>query len=196
MKGNDGTDHNIIAALGLPHNEKRKTLRFGRFEVSLTVANIFFAFLAVAGQVGVNVSLPLWIDSTISSASGGAANNTNSTSYLLDAGFLDANSNRSNSSGAGGGEYQPRVDAFFILVFGSFSFVVIFGVTLLLIRIFQPHNLGETERRFPHSQLFLVGLFDALNGVLTVFAGSGSRTAPYLQAILGNFTIPLTMTFR
>ena len=94
MKGYDGTDNNIIVTLDLPHKEKRKTLRFGRFEVSLTVANIFFAFLAVAGQVGQNVSLPLWIDSTISSGSGGTANNTNSAGYLSNAGFL-TNGNRS-----------------------------------------------------------------------------------------------------
>ena len=195
MKGNDGTDDNIAAVFDLPNKEKSKTLRFGRLEVSVTVANIFFAFLAVAGQVGVNVSLPLWIDSTISSASGGLANNTNSISYLSDAGF-STYSNRSNSSGVGGGEHQPRVDAFFVLSFASFSFVVIFGVLLVLTRVFQPHNLGETERRFPQSQLFLVGLFDALDGVLVVFASSGRRTAPYLQAILGNFMIPLTMIFR
>ena len=194
MEGNDGTD-NSIATLDFPYNKKRKTLKFGSFEVSLAVANLFFAFLAVVGQVGQKVCLPLWIDSTISSASGGAANNTKSTGYLLEAGFL-TNGNRSNSSGVGGGEYQPRVDAFFVLSFAGISFVVIFGVTLLLIRVFQPYRLGETERRFPHSQLFLVGFFNALNGVLVVFASSGSRTAPYLQAILGNFMIPLTITFR
>ena len=187
MEDNDSTDHNIIATLDLPHNEKRKTLKFGRFEVSLTVANIFFAFLAVVGQVGQKVFLPLWVDSKISSVSDDAANNT--------AVFL-TNSNRSNSSGVGGSEYQPRVDAYFCLTFIGISLVVIFGVTLLLIRVFQPNWLGETERRFPHSQLFLVGFFFTLNGVLVIFACSGSRTAPYLQAILGNFMIPLTMIFR
>ncbi len=187
----DPSNDHIVNAL--PYKQ-RKTIKFGRFEVNLTVANIFFAFLAIAGQVGQNVSLPLWIDSTILPPSGGQSDHTNvSGYYLVDTGY---SANHTNSSTGSGDEYQPRVDGFFVYSFACISFVVIFGTALLFILLFQPHRLGETERRFPHSQLFLVGLFDALNGVLVVFAGSGSRTAPYLQAILGNFMIPLTMAFR
>ena len=139
---------------------KRKTVKIGLCEVPLFLANLFFAFLVVAGQVGQNVSLPLWVDST-----------------------------NGNSSG-------PTVDSYFVLSFASLSFVVIFGLGTLLIRVFSPQDLGETERRFPHRLLFLVGFFDALNGLLVVFASKGARTPPYLQAILGNFLIPLTVLFR
>ena len=90
----------------------------------------------------------------------------------------------------------PTVDSYFVLSFASLSFVIIFGLGTLLIRIFSPHTFGETERHFPHRLLFLIGLCDALNGVLVVFASKGSRTPPYLQAILGNFLIPLTVLFR
>ena len=173
--------------------KQHKTLRFGRFEVSLTVANIFFAFLAIVGQVGVSVTLPLWVDSTVLPASGENTNHKNATGSLLDTGY---SANHSNTTGIDGSGYQPRVDSFFIYSFACISFVVIFGTALIFIRIFQPHRLGETERRFPHWNLFLIGLLDALNGVLVVFASSGSRTAPYLQAILGNFLIPLTIFFR
>ena len=118
------------------------------------------AFVAVAGQVGQNVSLPLWIDSV--------------------------NGNHSGKS----------VDSYFVLSFASLSFVIIFGLGTLFVKIFSPQHLGETEKRFPHLLLFLVGLCDALNGALVVFASKGSRTPPYLQAILGNFLIPLTILFR
>ena len=138
----------------------RKTVQIGFCEVPLFLANLIFAFLAVAGQVGQNVSLPLWVDST-----------------------------NGNTSG-------PTVDSYFVLSFASLSFVIIFGFGTLIIRIISPGDLGETERRFPHRLLFLVGLCDALNGVLVVFASPGSRTPPYLQAILGNFLIPLTVLFR
>ena len=170
---------------------QRQTIKVGRFEVDRTVANLFFAFLAIAGQVGQNVSLPLWIDSTILPSSGGHVNHTNAVT-----GYSTNQSNHTNTSTGNGDGYQPRVDGFFVYSFACVSFVVIFGAALIFIRIFKPHRLGETERRFPHSQLFLIGLFDALNGLLVVFAGSGTRTAPYLQAILGNFLIPLTMAFR
>ena len=139
---------------------KRKTLTIGFCEVPLFLANLLFGFLTVMGQVGQNVSLPLWVDST-----------------------------NENTSG-------PTVDSYFVLSFASLSFVVIFGLGTLLIRIFSPKNIGETEKRFPHLLLFLVGLCDALNGALVVFASKGSRTPPYLQAILGNFLIPLTVFFR
>ena len=139
---------------------KRKTVKIGSVEIRLFWANLFFAFVAVAGQVGQNVSLPLWIDST--------------------------NGNKSGRS----------VDSYFVLSFASFSFVIIFGLGTLLIKIFTPKDLGETEKRFPQLLLFLVGLCDALNGALVVFASKGSRTPPYLQAILGNFMIPLTILFR
>jgi drug/metabolite transporter (DMT)-like permease len=126
--------------------------------------------------------------------SGGQSNHTNvSGYYLVDTGY---STNHTNSSAGSGDEYQPSVDGFFVYSFACISFVVIFGIALLFIRLFQPHRLGETERRFPHSQLFLVGLFSALGGLLTVFSSGGSRTAPYLQAILGNFMIPVTIVFR
>ena len=90
----------------------------------------------------------------------------------------------------------PTVDSYFVLSFASLSFVIIFGLGGLLIRIFSPNTLGETEKHFPHLLLFLVGLCNALNGLMVVFACKGTRTPPYLQAILGNFLIPLTVLFR
>ena len=88
------------------------------------------------------------------------------------------------------------VDCYFVLSFASLSFVVIFGLGTLFIQIFSPQDIGETEKRFPHLLLFLVGFCDSLNGSMVVFASKGSRTPPYLQAILGNFGIPLTILFR
>ena len=74
----------------------------------------------------------------------------------------------------------PTVDSYFVLSFASLSFVVIFGLGTLLTRIFSPKDIGETEKRFPHLLLFLVGLCDTLNGALVVFASKGSRTPLYL----------------
>lgn len=150
----------IAAPREISRYGKRKAVQIGFCMVPLFLANLIFAFLAVAGQVGQNVSLPLWVDSTNGNISG------------------------------------PTVDTYFVLSFASLSFVIIFGLGTLIIRIFSPGELGETEKRFPHRLLFLVGLCDALNGLLVVFASKGSRTPPYLQAILGNFLIPLTVLFR
>ena len=139
--------------------EERRTFSIGSWEVSLFWTNLLFAFVAVAGQFGQNVSLPLWIHST---------NDTNNSALT--------------------------VESYFVLSFASVSFVVIFGLGILFIRVFSPRDLGVTERSFSHVLLFLIGLCNALNGVLTVFASS--RTPLYLQAILGTFMIPSTMLFR
>ena len=144
------------------HEKPRKTVKIGRVEIPLFCANLIFAFFAVVGSVGQNVTLPLWTDST-----------------------------KENENLSGG-----SVDCYFVLSFASLSFVVIFGLGTLFIQIFSPQDIGETEKRFPHLLLFLVGFCDSLNGSMVVFASKGSRTPPYLQAILGNFGIPLTILFR
>ena len=87
-------------------------------------------------------------------------------------------------------------DNYFVLSFSSLVFVSIFGLATLFIRVFSPKDIGEAERNFPHRLFFLVGFSDAVNGTLVVFAANGTRTPPYLQAILGNFLIPLTVLFR
>ena len=49
--------------------ERRNTFRIGLWEVRLFWANLFFAFVVVAGQTGEDFSLPLWINSTAKAGS-------------------------------------------------------------------------------------------------------------------------------
>ena len=147
----------ISSRLSFLYAKPRKTLKTRFVEVPLFLANLFFAFVAVVGQVGQNVSLPLWINSTTGNLSG------------------------------------RTMDGFFLLSFSSVSFVVIFGLGALLVKCFSPKDLGESEKRLPHSLVFLIGLCDALTGVLFVFASNGSRTLPHLQAM---FLIPTTLLLR
>ena len=128
---------------------------------------IFFAFLAVAGLVGENVTLPLW--------AGAASSNC---SYY-----------RNNTATDG------IMDNFFILSFASTAFVIVFGLCTLVTAIFDFKTIKE-NLKFPQWQLLLIGVCDAFNGILVVFSASSSRTAPFLQAILGNIIIPLTMLLR
>ena len=144
---------------------RSKSVNVGCLSLPIVWANLLFGFLAVAGQVGQNVTLPLWVDST--------------------------NSLSKESKG-----YTPHVDSYFVVSFGSLLFVIIFGLATLFIKLFLPDRIGETEGKFPTKLLAQVGICDGLNGILVVFASSGTRTAPYLQAILGNFIIPLTILVR
>ena len=140
--------------------QERTYVRVGRLSLPTVWANLLFGILAVAGQVGQSVTLPLWIDST-NSLKG-----------------------------------EPKVDSYFVVSFASLLFVIIFGLGTLFLALFVPNTIGNTEREFPILLLAQVGILDGLNGILVVSASSGKRTAPYLQAILGNFIIPLTISFR
>uniref|UniRef100_A0A1I8FG45 G_PROTEIN_RECEP_F1_2 domain-containing protein n=1 Tax=Macrostomum lignano TaxID=282301 RepID=A0A1I8FG45_9PLAT len=142
--------------------------------------NLFFGFLAVAGQVGQNVSLPLWIDS----------------------GRPDTCGNRSTGNSSAGGELsedppllleeeeaaaavgRPRAGE----LHGRAQHRQLLCVHLRLHQL----RLGQTERRFAQlaRSSTSIGFFDALNGVLVVFASSGKRTLPALQPILSNFMDP------
>ena len=142
----------------------------------LVLLNLFFAFLAIAGQVGENVSLTLWADAASSNCSVHRYNTTNPDLVM---------------------------DPYFILSFASLSFVVFFGCATLLQVLVQvvmgredKKYINSTDLSFPQWQFVLIGVCDALNGVLVVFASPPKRTAPFLQSILGNIVIPLTIVAR
>jgi drug/metabolite transporter (DMT)-like permease len=149
-----------------------------RHKVLLIAANVLFAVLAISGQVGQNVTLPLWTGAATAECQG-AENGSNSTS---------------NQTTNGTGSANLSMDPFFVLTSASFAFVVIFGTLTLVSAALGAVTLDDL--RFPQWQLFLIGFFDALNGVLVVYSSPPYRTAPFLQAILGNFLIPLTIIFR
>jgi hypothetical protein len=96
----------------------------------------------------------------------------------------------------GGGGGTP----YFVVWFSTFAFAVGFGIMLVFMWIFTEGEIGAAERATlsvrGQTGLLQIGLADALNGMLVVFASPSSRTAPYLQAILGNFLIPLTIIMR
>ena len=136
-------------------------------KAALIALNIFFAVLAVIGQVGQNVTLPLWANAVSSNCS-----------YY-----------RNNSI------VKENMDVFFILSFAALSFVIVFGFTTLLAMVFDFQSIKRSAK-FPQWQLVLIGCCDAFNGILIVFSSPPFRTAPFLQAILGNVVIPLTIILR
>ena len=88
------------------------------------------------------------------------------------------------------------VGAHFI-VFGQWGFsAVVSGVILLCILICCPTNITNADRNFPKQSFFIIGFSQALSSLLMGYASSGTRVASYLQAILGNFNIPVQFTMR
>ena len=135
------------------------------FSLPLVWTKLLFAFVFITGQVGMSVTLPLWVDSTNSL-------------------FRDP-------------EYHIyHVNSYFVASFLSILYCVILGLATLIMRLFLPNRIGETEKNFPTKLLAQIGICNGLSSLLIVNAGSGTRTAPYLQAILGSFIIPLTVLVR
>eukprot|EP01065_Artemidia_motanka_P042040 TRINITY_DN5564_c0_g1_i1.p1 TRINITY_DN5564_c0_g1~~TRINITY_DN5564_c0_g1_i1.p1 ORF type:complete len:427 (+),score=179.42 TRINITY_DN5564_c0_g1_i1:64-1281(+) len=87
---------------------------------------------------------------------------------------------------------------YFVVWFSSLLFFV-----LPLVACFPLWLSGQIgEREFRMLTLrgqfgpLQIGLANALSGIMIVFASPSSRTAEYLQAILGNFLIPMTIIIR
>jgi len=93
--------------------------------------------------------------------------------------------------GAGGTPY-------FVVWFASLSFVVILGTVLIVLLIAGVLDKSQAAMWSLRAQSgpFWIGLCDALNGMMVVFASPSSRTPPYLQGVLGLATIPLTVVVR
>ena len=136
--------------------------------------NYILPFLLVVGQTSLSVVLPLWIDS-------GKSDEWKSRSNI---------NNNTKDDG-------PFMDDFFILSFSSFIFFVIFGISFAIKNLNVFLTAGQrVDRRISHKLVVLNGFLGAVSAVLIVFSSSGKRTAPYLQAILINITIPTTLLLR
>ena len=137
-----------------------------------SVATMLFAFVTVTGQVTQYVTLPLWIDSTSTSSSSTSSSSLNETV-----------------------NWKPTLDGYFVVSFASFSFVIVFGLVMVCIDFILPNYLVKTDWRY-RRLLLSVGFLYGVAAIFIVFSSSGSRTPPYLQAILGNFSIPITLLLR
>ena len=92
-------------------------------------------------------------------------------------------------------KWKPTVDGYFVVSFASLSFVIAFGLVLLCSDFICPNYLVKTDWNYRRLML-LVGSFQGISAIFIVFSSSGNRTPPYLQAILGNFAVPVTLILR
>lgn len=153
-------------------------------DVKLLLLNVLFAILAVVSLAAYNVARSLWWGMT-------------------EAVHIPWCSNISTAT-----RYQPTLDPYFILSFSSLSYFIIFGLVTLGIFVVQSCINVLAGRRvvgfltfrdnllFPQWQLVLIGVLNAIGGTMYLFSSVVPRTSPFVQALLGNFSIPLTIFFR
>ncbi|XP_048585691.1 uncharacterized protein LOC5518936 [Nematostella vectensis] len=143
------------------HRSKRKSC----------ARDLILLFLAIAGQTGQNVMLPMWVDS---------AGSTNASMSSHDFPSHD---------------FRPFTDQYFILFISSLVFALVFG-PIALVKVWLYPVQEYKYSRAPQRYLVPVGAVYGLSAVCIVFGASGERTAPYLQSILSTANIPATLLIR
>ena len=116
------------------------------------------------------------------------------TPIWLDA--LDNNSTLNGSDHCGSYISYKHVDAYATLFIVNFIFFLLFGFALLFTRILCPYLITDRERNYDKREFALIGTSDSIAAICFVYASSGCRTAPYLQSIAANFSVPVTFFLR
>ena len=123
----------------------------------LVALNIFFAALAVIGQVSQNVSLPLWTGATSALGNPNCTSNNINKSQLFEEYYKEDHESSSSLTSSNNGSsnntssFQPGMDPFFVLSFASLSFLIIFGVItagIVVVQVIANYWYGDTVLEF------------------------------------------------
>lgn len=93
-------------------------------------------------------------------------------------------------------ETLREVDPYFCAFSQAFFSTIFYGTGYVIILVFFPHHITTRERSYPHTQLVATGAAQAMSATFMNLCLSGTRTAPYLVALLGNFLVPIQFTTR
>ena len=157
------------AQLAYDENDKRRLKRRN------SILTGIFAVLAVVSRVASYVATPLWEDSLYRQT------HSNTTNNLTQANVT---------------EIIRLVDPYFVVIWRGIWGIITFGIPLIIVYIWYPRLLSDADRNFPKRQFIHTGGVMAISSLLFSYGASGTRTAPYLQALLGNFKIPITFITR
>ncbi|XP_045167880.2 uncharacterized protein LOC123531162 [Mercenaria mercenaria] len=122
-----------------------------------------------------------------------------SSTSILTPLWLDARNNHSandSSSSCDARNSDHQIDAYTIMFIANFIFVVFFGVILLVTKFVCPYLITERETKYKKREFALIGISDTVSSICFVYASSGCRTAPYLQSLAANFSVPVTFIIR
>ena len=165
------------------------------------------AIATLATRIGINITSPLLLDTLTPPASN--ANNTTSLDLMSSSAFIRFDlwswidispysplENVKTGSASSANETYHEISPYFV-VFGQWiTITLVFGSCFLVMLIFFPHKIKEEDRKFPKHQILITGVCQGISSILVNFGYSGTRTPPYLQAILANFNIPVQFFIR
>ena len=142
-----------------------------------SLLSLFFTVLVLVCRLGSFICSPLWLD------------------YFRS--FNETDHNTSTRHYGNSSQHEIRQSQpFFILFMQAAVPTLLWGLVLMIILILSPKHFGTEERKYPRKLLLIPGLSMSLSAVLVNYSLSGSRTPPYLQALLGNFAVPIQFIVR
>ena len=89
-----------------------------------------------------------------------------------------------------------RIDPYLCPLLQALLSTITYGLCLIAVRLCWPHHIGAKETSYSQKRLVITGFSQAISNVLYNYCMSGSRTAPYLTALLGNFLVPIQFITR
>ena len=140
---------------------------------------IAFAGLAIGARVGYYIVTPLWLDF-----------------FKTDTNYTSNHTNITNPPWTNLTSSQHEISVFFVLVAQWLIATIFYGLILALILLFWPPKITEVEKTYPKKHFAIIGVSQGISSLLFNSAVSGTRTAPYLQAVLSNCTIPIQFVVR
>ena len=129
----------------------------------------FFTLLLILCRLAVLILMPLWIDNSQPDVNASSQDPLTAINVTF---------------------------PYFLAVAGTATQLAFWGPVLLVIWLVFPSKITEKEKRYPMKWLVIPGSLQATSSILMNYSASGSRTPPYLQAVLNNFNIPLQFAIR
>lgn len=200
----------------IPELSKR-VVEVGPIRVRVVFLIALFSFGVVFGRVATFASTPLWIDSIksselLSNASRNASlfsredhemkpfkypvEKLSSSNTKLQFEFIASSDKNPSHLKNNSADESMFISPYYIVLAQQLTCTVVFGFALLAVLIIAPGKITARERNYPKWRFLAIGFGMALSSLLCNSATSGAKTAPYLQAILMNFNVPITFTTR
>ena len=142
-----------------------------------SLLTVLFTSLTIICRICGFIFSPLWLDSI---SHGGKNTNTS-----------DINTTKEPHD-----DVTRRTNPYFFAFIQAIIPCTFFMLCYIWIILIKPRLFTDTERTYPKRYIFFAGFSQSLSSLLINYSLSGTRTAPYLQAVLNNFNIPIQFVLR
>ena len=147
-----------------------------------SVIGVFFTSVALLMRLTSMLCTPLWLDAFVPSHEVPSNSSLRNNSVMR---------NVTVSVSA-----IQQTNPYFQMLMQSLAPTAVFSIVYAGILIVCPARITDTERSYPKYMIMVPAAGQTICGVLVNYSMSGTRTPPYLIAVLNNFVIPIQFIVR